>query len=204
MIEPPFSDCVRGPPSGFLPVRRHQEKLEPAGGFEPSTRGLRNRCSTPELRWPHQSIANRGIPNQIRVGCPWGGHPAHQQCRGGLTVLDYTACSQKAHLGSPTFRAGAGRMSMRRPVRGGGVGVVAATWALFFPPSRPRGVLSNLGDTPRPPPEGAGPLRTPPGLRRAILSMTTRLGYEATGRAPATGGQAPSRPYRDNRNAALA
>jgi hypothetical protein len=26
-------------------------KLEPAIGFEPTTRGLRNRCSTPELRW---------------------------------------------------------------------------------------------------------------------------------------------------------
>ena len=59
----------------------------------------------------------------------------------------------------------------------GGVGVLAATWALFFPPARPRGVLRNLGDTPRPPPEGAGPLWTPPGLHEAVLLMAIRLGW---------------------------
>jgi hypothetical protein len=32
---------------------------------------------------------------------------------------------------------------MRRAVRVGGAGVVAATWAFFFPPTRPRGVLEN-------------------------------------------------------------
>jgi hypothetical protein len=62
---------------------------------------------------------------------------------------------------------------MRRPVRVGSVGVVAATWALFFPPSHPRKVTELQGDTPRPPPEGAGPLWTSPGLREAILLMTT-------------------------------
>ena len=30
----------------------------------------------------------------------------------------------------------------------GGVGVVAVTWAWSVPPSRPRSVLGNLGDTP--------------------------------------------------------
>ena len=160
MIEPPFSDCVRGPPSGFLPVRRHQEKLEPAGGFEPSTRGLRNRCSTSELRWPHQSIANRGNPNQIRVGCPWVGHPAHQQCRGGLTVLDYTARSRNAHLGSPTFRAGAGRMSMRRPVRGGGVGVLPRkdrNMGVVLPTRPPEGPFEESVGHPQTPARGGRP-----------------------------------------------
>jgi len=39
----------------------------------------------------------------------------------------------------------------------GGVGVVAATWAFFFPPTRPRKVTEILGDTPRPPSEGDSP-----------------------------------------------
>jgi hypothetical protein len=30
----------------------------------------------------------------------------------------------------------------------GSVGVVAATWAFFFPPSHPREVKGNQGDTP--------------------------------------------------------
>jgi hypothetical protein len=30
----------------------------------------------------------------------------------------------------------------------GGVGVVAVTWALFFPPTRPREVTGNQGGTP--------------------------------------------------------
>ena len=38
----------------------------------------------------------------------------------------------------------------------GGVGVVAVTWALIFPPARPRKVWI-LGDTPKPPPEGEDP-----------------------------------------------
>ncbi len=42
---------------------------------------------------------------------------------------------------------------MRGPVRVWDVGVVAVTWASFFPPTRPRDVLGNLGDTPRPPAE---------------------------------------------------
>jgi hypothetical protein len=40
----------------------------------------------------------------------------------------------------------------------GGVGVVAVTWAFFFPPARPREVNAILGDTPRPPSEGESPL----------------------------------------------
>ena len=50
----------------------------------------------------------------------------------------------------------------------GGVGVVAATWAFFFPPARPREVTENQGDTPSyggqalNPDKGASPLCTPP------------------------------------------
>ena len=46
----------------------------------------------------------------------------------------------------------------------GGVGVVAATWAWFFPPARP-GTFLILGDTPRPPAEGRTPLHSPEGTR---------------------------------------
>ena len=65
-------------------------------------------------------------------------------------------------------------------VRVWGVGVVAVTWAWSVPPAHPRGVLGNLGDTPRPPSEGASPLCTPPGLYQVILPMTIRLGRRAT------------------------
>ena len=34
------------------------EKLEPASGIEPPTYGLRNRCSTTELRWHKLLICN--------------------------------------------------------------------------------------------------------------------------------------------------
>jgi hypothetical protein len=31
-----------------------REKLEPVVGFEPTTDGLQNRCSTTELNWPQR------------------------------------------------------------------------------------------------------------------------------------------------------
>jgi len=37
------------------------------------------------------------------------------------------------------------------------MGVVPAFGGQAFPPTHPRGVLRNLGDTPRPPPEGDSP-----------------------------------------------
>jgi len=55
-------------------------------------------------------------------------------------------------LHSPSVRAvcGMNPAAFRRGALGamGGVGVVAVTWASFFPPARPRGVLGNQGDTP--------------------------------------------------------
>ena len=79
--------------------------------------------------------------------------------------------------------AGTGRVSTRCLLRVGGVGVVAATWASFFPPARPSEVTETQGDTPSyggqalNPGKGASPLCTPPGLRKAILLITIRRGY---------------------------
>ena len=59
------------------------------------------------------------------------------------------------------------------------MGVVPACGGQAFPPARPREVNKILGDTPRPPSEGACPLCTPPGLCQVILLMTIRLGRRA-------------------------
>jgi len=53
----------------------------------------------------------------------------------------------------------------------GGVGVLAATWALFFPPAHPRGVLENQGDTPRTPAEGESPAALPLSAEHAACDV---------------------------------
>ena len=58
-----------------------------------------------------------------------------------------------------------------------GVGVVAGTWAWFFPPAHPEMSLI-LGDTPWNPRQRGEPLCTPPGLRKVILLMAIGLGHE--------------------------
>ena len=42
-------------------------QIQPANGFEPSTGGLRNRCSTPELRWLKHSISEPDKDRQYFV-----------------------------------------------------------------------------------------------------------------------------------------
>ena len=37
--------------------------MEPAVGFEPTTDGLQNRCSTTELNWPKTGYQNRPAPD---------------------------------------------------------------------------------------------------------------------------------------------
>ena len=71
------------------------------------------------------------------------------------------------------------------------VGVVAGTWTLFFPPTHPRGVLGNQGDTPwnprqrgQAPSAKGGQVCTPPGLRKAILLMAIRLKHEGADSLP--------------------
>jgi hypothetical protein len=45
------------------------KNFEPSWGFEPQTCGLRNRCSTPELRWLAETRATRYSGVGVRQGC---------------------------------------------------------------------------------------------------------------------------------------
>ena len=73
---------------------------------------------------------------------------------------------------------GVGRVGRRRRGRRN-MSLVPACGGQAFPPARPREVNKILGDTPRPPSEGACPLCTPPGLCQVIWLMTIRLGRRA-------------------------
>ncbi len=48
-----------GQPGEVAPIKRGTvaEKLEPVVGFEPTTDGLQNRCSTTELNWRHEAAS---------------------------------------------------------------------------------------------------------------------------------------------------
>jgi len=65
---------------------------------------------------------------------------------------------------------------MRRPVRVGDVGVVAVTWALFFPPARPRKVYEIQGDTPwNPRQRGQAPSELPQEGAAVFTPFSTSL-----------------------------
>jgi len=66
---------------------------------------------------------------------------------------------------------------MRHSMRVGGVGVVAGTWALFFPPTRPRGVSGSQGDTPETLDRGGGPPLYSPKAMSSCLVNDYRAGH---------------------------
>jgi hypothetical protein len=68
------------------PLRTRQ--LEPASGFEPPTRALRKRCSTPELRWLRVSHSSTG---ELAASGPWQARQPPRQKRSAWRAISVRA-----------------------------------------------------------------------------------------------------------------